>query len=88
MSDDVRTSGVGSIPLDLIPEILKDLPVKTLASKVLTLTSVVHLTPATSSLSDPAHHPAIPFVIMKEPLPSKHISAENPWMKLRDVNMG
>ncbi|WZZ54007.1 hypothetical protein YC2023_054114 [Brassica napus] len=31
MSDDVRTSGVGSIPLDLIPEILKDLPVKTLA---------------------------------------------------------
>ncbi|KAJ4902777.1 putative F-box protein [Raphanus sativus] len=29
--DDVRTSGEGSIPLDLIPEILKDLPVKTLA---------------------------------------------------------
>ncbi|KAL0741403.1 hypothetical protein Bca4012_082916 [Brassica carinata] len=31
ISDDVRTSGEGSMPLDLIPEILIDLPVKTLA---------------------------------------------------------
>ncbi|CAH8361873.1 unnamed protein product [Eruca vesicaria subsp. sativa] len=30
ISDDVRTSGEASIPLNLIPEILKDVPVKTL----------------------------------------------------------
>ncbi|CAH8385959.1 unnamed protein product [Eruca vesicaria subsp. sativa] len=31
ISDDVKTSGEDSIPLDLIPDILKGLPVKTLA---------------------------------------------------------